>query len=63
MPKYFYQLKPETANCKNCVHWKRQGDPVKYEWKFGYCRKFGIRITDVTNARRCKAFKNKNQGV
>ena len=58
--EYRYTLKPGTKNCRNCSYYKKQGDPLMYERKCGICNQFGITITDATNAKLCKAFKNKN---
>lgn len=58
--EYRYSLKPETTNCRNCIHYKRRGDPLLNEHKYGRCNAFGILISDCTNARLCKSFKNKH---
>lgn len=47
-----YKLKPTTRNCRNCKHYRKQ--------KYGYCTRFKISVSDVTNARLCKGFENKN---
>ena len=60
--EYRYSLKPETKNCRNCTHYKQRGDPLKYEHKYGRCNAYGILISDCTNARLCKSFKNKHNG-
>ena len=58
--EYRYSLKPETKNCRNCNCYKLRGDPLLNERKSGYCCEFEMLITDCTNAKVCKAFKNRH---
>ena len=61
--EYRYQLKPTTKNCKNCKNYKQRSDSSTHQSKAGMCSKFHIIITDVTNARLCSSFTNKNSST
>lgn len=60
--EYRYQLKPETKNCKNCVYYQNRTDPLTGKKKYGWCKQFKISISDATNAKYCKGFRNKHSG-
>ena len=59
--EYRYELKSGVKNCQNCSNFCKRGDPLLNERKNGYCREFGILISDNSNARLCKAFQKKTQ--
>lgn len=50
--EYRFKLKTNTKNCNNCKFCKNNG---KYVSSF-YCKGFGIRVTDVSNAKLCSKF-------
>ena len=56
MYKPKYKPKKTAKNCRNCSYRKDDNDR-----KIGWCYKFKITISDNTNARLCKGFKNKHE--
>lgn len=61
--EYRHQLKPTTRNCRNCKNYKSRTDPVTESMRPGLCARFGIRITDTTNAQKCSGFENKHEAT
>lgn len=57
--EYRHKLNIALKDCRNCVHHKRRinhNTGKRYTW----CTGFGMRITDMKNAKCCTAFCNKH---
>lgn len=53
------KLNIALKDCRNCIHHKPRISPNtgrRYVW----CTEFSIKITDMKNAKKCTAFKNKH---
>jgi len=60
--EYRYSLKMTTRNCRNCANYSKGKEDFWGGRQSGFCRKFGIEITDTSNAAVCKAFRNRHAG-
>ena len=58
--EYRHQLKPTTQNCRNCKYYKKAEDFGSYRNISVPCSKFGISITDTSNAKNCVGFENRH---
>lgn len=58
--EYRYSLKTTTRNCRNCANYSKGKEDFWGERQSGFCRKFGIEITDTSNATVCKTYKNRH---